>query len=223
LYIYQVAFDTEGVNLSRTGQMTVISLSLCQPSSVAFIFDLISIGRSIFSGINSLKDLLESRIIKKITFDCRNDSNALYHQYGISLTNCLDLQVFQLGIKIENRSYSTFSADDPTYLRGLRYVAGEYLTIDEINFFSGIIPHKEDPEIWGTRPLLNIQWQYAANVVHLINRLLRGMRNLKLPLLLQERINIGSKRYTEVFRLADIDYQSDFEKYRHIIMSVEPI
>jgi hypothetical protein len=110
--------------------MAVMSLSLCQPSSVAFFFDLISIGRSIFSGATSLKDLLESRIIKKITFDCRNDSNTLYHQYGISLTNCLDLQVFQLGIKIVNGSYSVFSGTP--YLRGLRYVAAGHLTSDEL-------------------------------------------------------------------------------------------
>mmetsp|Transcript_917 Transcript_917/g.1015 ORF Transcript_917/g.1015 Transcript_917/m.1015 type:complete len:111 (-) Transcript_917:18-350(-) len=92
--------------------MTVTSLSLCQASSVAFTFDLISIGRSVFSGANRLKDLIESRIIKKITFDCCNDSNTLYHQYGISLTNCLDLQMFQFGIKVVNGSSSVFSGMD---------------------------------------------------------------------------------------------------------------
>lgn len=211
------------MNLSRTGQLTVISLSLCQPASIAFIFDLISIGRSIFSGTDSLKELLESRTIKKITFDCRNDSNALFHQYGISLKNCLDLQVFQLGIKIANGSGSVFSANYFPYLRGLRYIAGGYLTCSEINFLNGTIPHKGDLEIWGKRPLLDAQWQYAANDVHFINRLLRGMRNLKLPLELHERIDIGSKRYTEVFRYAEIDYQSDFNKYKHVIMGIEPI
>lgn len=80
--------------------MAVISLSLCQPLSIVFIFDLIVIGQSILYGTHGLKDLLESKIIKKITFDCRIDSNALYHQFGISLTNCLDLQVFQLGISL---------------------------------------------------------------------------------------------------------------------------
>ena len=41
----------------------------------------------------SLRGLLENESIKLITFDCRSDSDALYHQFGISLSGVIDLQV----------------------------------------------------------------------------------------------------------------------------------
>lgn len=106
-------------------------------------------------------------------------------------------------------------------MKGLDYICGGYLTTNEIKELS--IPRTENSKKWGRRPLLYIHCQYAANNVHYINRLYRGMRNLKLPRTIHERIAIGSEKYTEVFRNADVDYHSDFAKYSEIIMAVVPI
>jgi exonuclease 3'-5' domain-containing protein 1 len=40
-----------------------------------------------------LKELLESTKILKLCYDCRSDADAVFHQYGVTLTNLYDLQV----------------------------------------------------------------------------------------------------------------------------------
>jgi hypothetical protein len=195
----EVAFDTEGVKLSRTGKMTVITLCLCDPCSIAFVFDLEALGSSIGGGTYSLKSLLESETIKKISFDCRTDSDALFHQFNVTLTNCLDLQVFQLGIKIQNGKYVVGEDNGPQheYVKGMHFISGGYLTRGEIADRNAAPPCHDE---WGNRPLLDVHWQYAANDVHTIKRLLQGMRSLVLAAGLYGRIDEGSRRYTEVFR-----------------------
>jgi hypothetical protein len=46
-----------------------------------------TLGREVFSSSGkSLKSLLESDSVKKISFDCRSDSDALFHQFQVSLS-----------------------------------------------------------------------------------------------------------------------------------------
>ena len=147
----EVAFDTEGINLSRTGMMTVITMCLCDPCSIAYIFDLLALGPSIFEGRNSLRDILESHMVTKITFDCRTDSDALFHQYGVTLVNCLDLQVFQLGVKIQNRKY-VVGRDNGVHewVKGMAFISGGYLTEEELRDRRAAPPCHD---MWGERPL----------------------------------------------------------------------
>lgn len=221
----QVTFDTEGVQLSRTGRLTVISISLCKPCSIAFLFDLVSIGTDIFDCKNSLmKCLIESKAVEKVTYDCRNDSNALFHQFGVKLCNCLDLQVYQLGINIEGGWYESQVLQGIDYLKGLKFRSGKYLTIQENrDMWKEPAPHHRDPEIWGKRPLADTDWQYAANDVHCINRILSGMKHIKLSGDVQHRIKIGSQRYTEFFRDSEVDYQANLEYFRDELCKIVPI
>ena len=213
----EIAFDTEGVNLSRTGELTVVTIALRQPCAIAYIFDIVSIGRAIFAGKYSLKNLLESTTVRKVTFDCRTDSDALYHQYQVRLKNCLDLQVFQLGIKIQN---GTYDERYPGNLRSLDYICGRYLTADQCQaLFAGKCPHKEDNEVWRRRPLCQDTLQYAANDVHAINALLQCMRGLVLSKEgLEDRISAGSEAYTSVFRDAEqLSGESDWGWKRKVV------
>lgn len=220
----EITFDTKGVNLSRTGRMTVISISLCTPCSVTCLLDLVSIGPSIFSGKSSLKELLESNTIQKMSYDCRIDSNAVFHQYGVKLRNVLDLQVYQLGIKIENGKYLQQRQPGTDYLRGLKYTSGGYLTReDRRDTWALSPPHRQDPDVWGKRPLRHDVWQYAANDVHCISRIYFGMSQLKLTPSVFERVKKGSENNTALFRDAAIDYQADYDKYRDIICRIAPI
>ena len=43
-----------------------------------------------------LKDILEDESVTKVIHDCRQDSAALFYQFGIKLNNVLDTQVCQL-------------------------------------------------------------------------------------------------------------------------------
>ncbi len=62
--------------------------SLCEAASFAVYF---------YSQV-TLKGLLESPHIRKLMFDPRQDSNALWHQYGVLLENVLCLQVAEVSV-----------------------------------------------------------------------------------------------------------------------------
>jgi exonuclease 3'-5' domain-containing protein 1 len=47
----------------------------------------------------NLKELLEAPSIPKVSFDVRNDSDALYSHYGISLAGVQDLQLMELATR----------------------------------------------------------------------------------------------------------------------------
>ena len=128
-----LAVDCEGDNLSRSGALTILSVigfdgfapfgtSALEVSSqqTAYIFDIQRLGRDALASSN-LKTLLESPSVGKIFFDCRKDSDALWHQFGVKLNNVIvriiaislacadayqDLQVFDQGCRI-------FSGQEP--------------------------------------------------------------------------------------------------------------
>ena len=100
----EITCDCEGVDLSRTGPVTLLQLSGTHPTPSGclpqvFLFDVLALGPTIFDidptegNGHTLKGLLEHPSYLKITFDCRSDSDALYHQFGVVLRNVLDVQV----------------------------------------------------------------------------------------------------------------------------------
>jgi hypothetical protein len=65
----RVAFDCEGVNLSRLGSVELISV--CFSSMEVFLVDV--------GGTKAVKELFEDAKVTKIIHDCRMDSDALFH------------------------------------------------------------------------------------------------------------------------------------------------
>lgn len=64
-----------------------------------YLIDIYVLGARAFSTTdasgNSMKSVLESDSIPKVFFDVRNDSDALYHHFNISLAGVVDLQVME--------------------------------------------------------------------------------------------------------------------------------
>lgn len=83
-----VTVDAEGVNLGPKGPMTL--LQVATPDRQVYLFDLLSNPALLQEG--KLRELLESERLVKVMHDCRNDSAALYHQFGITLKNVFDTQ-----------------------------------------------------------------------------------------------------------------------------------
>ena len=86
----RVAFDCEGINLSRIG--TVELISICFPSLTVFLIDFGGSPDSIIE--QQVKKLFESNKILKIIHDCRTDSDALFHRHGITLRNVHDTSCY---------------------------------------------------------------------------------------------------------------------------------
>jgi exonuclease 3'-5' domain-containing protein 1 len=93
-----VAFDLEGINLSRVGTVELVTLAFGECSDgedSVFLVDVSTKnpqGRS--ERIAALKKLLESNKVKKIIHDCRMDCDALVHLHGIRVQNIHDTSIY---------------------------------------------------------------------------------------------------------------------------------
>jgi exonuclease 3'-5' domain-containing protein 1 len=89
----------EGVKLGRHGSISIISLYIA-PTKKIYLIDIHRLGKTAFSTTNSsatsLKTILESPTIPKVFFDIRNDSDALFSHFQISVDGIKDLQLMEL-------------------------------------------------------------------------------------------------------------------------------
>lgn len=90
-----IAVDCEGVNLSREGELCLVQIGT---ESKVYLVDVLEHGRALFEE-GGLRALLESTKVRKVLHDCRGDSDAMYHQYGVALQNVFDTQIAYAVIK----------------------------------------------------------------------------------------------------------------------------
>ena len=130
----RVAFDCEGVNLSRIGTLEIISI--CFPNKEVYLVDFG--GRACPMIVKSVKDLFESVAVTKIIHDCRKDCDALYHHHDIKLECVHDTSCFH------------------------DIIAGtEYKSLNDVLTFNGIhintvrdnSVYNYEPKFWAQRPL----------------------------------------------------------------------
>ena len=113
------------------------------PDFPAYIIDCLRLGSElVFTG--ALRGLLESKIVNKLTFDCRADSDALFHQFGISLENVLDVQVWHQGLR---RATGELTPESPArFVQSLSRLGTKFLRPAETTALrSGAdAPHEND-------------------------------------------------------------------------------
>jgi len=91
-----VALDLEGVDLGRTGQISIVQLST--PTSCCYLIDILNAKGRDDPLILWLRTLLEDASVTKIIHDCRMDSDALFHLFEIELVNVHDTSCFHHAI-----------------------------------------------------------------------------------------------------------------------------
>ena len=100
--------DLEGIDLGRHGSISILSLHIA-PTQKTYLIDIHSLGRAAFSTTNnsgtSLKTILESSVIPKVVFDIRNDSDALFSLFQISVDGIKDLQLMELAYRTGSREF----------------------------------------------------------------------------------------------------------------------
>ncbi|KAL7523973.1 hypothetical protein ACHAXR_000385, partial [Thalassiosira sp. AJA248-18] len=142
----RIAFDCEGVNLSRIGSLELVSI--CFPTSEVYLVDFG--GRACPVIIRSVKDLFESKAVTKIIHDCRKDCDALYHHHDIKLKNVHDTSCFHDLI-----------------------AHTEYKSLNDVLLFNDISlnsvrdnsVYKYDPSFWSKRPLTKNMIDWASSDV----------------------------------------------------------
>jgi len=162
----EIALDVEGVNLSRSGQISLVQIAT---AGAVYLFDITQLKRSAFKPGRSegLTALLENDAILKVIFDCRTDSDALFHQYDVTMKNTLDLQVFHAFREFK------FNCDESTYLTGLQKcltLAAPHISGMDVRLISTIKTNgrrlfQSSYKIWDSRPLPQELLTYAANDV----------------------------------------------------------
>lgn len=70
------------------------------------LFDVALLGRAVFDdGSEPLRGLLEDPAVTKLMFDCRRDSDALFHQFQVRLAGVLDVQLEHVAARrLRNRT-----------------------------------------------------------------------------------------------------------------------
>ncbi|KAE8450344.1 hypothetical protein EG329_006418 [Mollisiaceae sp. DMI_Dod_QoI] len=100
--------DLEGIDLGRHGSMSILSLYIA-PTQKTYLIDIHRLGSAAFSITNNsgttLKTVLESSTIPKVVFDIRNDSDALFSLFQISVDGIKDLQLMELASRTGSRKF----------------------------------------------------------------------------------------------------------------------
>lgn len=211
----RIAVDCEGVALSRTGRLCL--LQLASPTDV-FLVDLVNVNdpidlshaRAMFAE-GGLRELLETENVTKVLHDCRHDSDALFHQFDVTLGPVVDTQVV---FSVLRRARG-LPEGLPVSLRTLlKKFAGA--SEDDLAMKSDVKElMKGDGDFWLTRPLCAQALQYAVlDVQHLlaVTTLLARHIDAADSSMWSTVIN-ESKHYVEVFRNDDQGPRKAQEEY----------
>lgn len=99
--------NLEEVKLGRHCSISIISLYVSRKK--IYLINIHRLGKTAFSTTNSsatsLKTILESPTIPKVIFDIRNDSDALFSQYEISVDGIKDLQLMELATRKGSKDF----------------------------------------------------------------------------------------------------------------------
>lgn len=100
--------DLEGVNLSRQGSISIIQIHVA-PRNETYLIDIHTLGAKAFDtrgGLDqTLRSILQSTMIPKVFFDVRNDSDALFSHFQISLAGVVDLQVLEYATRLFKKQF----------------------------------------------------------------------------------------------------------------------
>ena len=199
-----LAVDCEGVSLSRKGALTIITVAT---EEKAYIFDVLKLGRAVFSG--GLGEILADKSREKLMFDCREDSDALWHQFNVKLSGVLDLQLLEIIYRRQNaatRQVSTRNkrrsqrTDEVERISGFRRCLQLYVKDEEL------IKMKEKgteafqrtgKEAWKKRPLSAEFIQYCIVDTIGMFKLYEKMKNVSGEE--KVRLRVASDRYVDFY------------------------
>ena len=210
-----LSVDCEGNSLSREGALTIITVAT---EEKVYIFDVQKLGQATFS--SGLGEILEGESHKKLMFDCRQDSDALWHQFKVKLSGVLDLQLLEVIYRRENPSASTTKTpqsssknkrggrrnrrsqrtDEVEKIYGFRRCLELYLQDENLVKIKdkGKELLEEDDELWTKRPLTDELIQYCVVDTMAMFRLYNEMKDVNGGE--QARLRVASDKYVDLYR-----------------------
>ena len=156
-----VAVDCEGVNLSRFGSLTLVSVAL-DPFHI-YLFDIIQPDIELqVAQLDTLRGILENPVIMKLIHDCHQDSDALLTQQKIRLANVFDTSACILTLqKVKSISLNIKKTKLNDSLK-------QYDCPVNPNRDAGSNIYKENHAFWAERPLTEFMIAYASGLEKLL-------------------------------------------------------
>lgn len=224
-----LAVDCEGVSLSRKGELTILSIATREK---AYIFDVFKIGKAIFS--SGLREILEDNSQEKLMFDCRQDSDALWHQFNVKLTGVFDLQLLEIMYRRENSGSASKPSstkykrrkqktDEVENINGYRRCLELY--VEDKNFIKvkdeGNTRFSRDGNIWKKRPLPETLIQYCFVDTMGMFRLYDKMKDI-LSGGERSRLRVASEKYVDFYRSRNERSYDDYETNAFLPLDIIP-
>ena len=233
-----LAVDCEGDSLSRKGALTIITVAT---EEKAYIFDVLKLGQLVFS--SGLGEILEDKSHEKLTFDCRQDSDALWHQFKVKLNGVLDLQLLEVIYRRENPTASstvnTLKLSNSNKRGGRRNRRSQRTDeVERINGFGRCIElylqdekltkikdkGKEllmkDDEVWTKRPLTDDLIQYCVVDTMAMFRLYNKMKDVNGGE--KARLRVASEKYVDLYRGKAERSFDDYETNAYLPLDIIP-
>lgn len=86
-YVAEMYLDLEGDNHDKNGTLSTVQFTLAGMPNIMFILDVCTLGERLFHHVatngKSVKGIVEDPKVPKVLFDVRQDSTAMYGQYGV--------------------------------------------------------------------------------------------------------------------------------------------
>ena len=97
-----IYIDLEGDHLSRHGSISIMQIFV-RPTNQVYLLDIFVLGEKAFntpgqSGTD-LRAVLQSESIPKVFFDVRNDADALFAHFGVSMEGVADVQLMEVAAR----------------------------------------------------------------------------------------------------------------------------
>uniref|UniRef100_T1JFK4 3'-5' exonuclease domain-containing protein n=1 Tax=Strigamia maritima TaxID=126957 RepID=T1JFK4_STRMM len=169
-----VSLDAEGVNLGPSGPMTLLQIGTYEGE--VYLFDVGSNSDLIIDG--GLKSLLETEEVVKLVHDCRNDSGALYHQFGVQLKNVFDTQAAHAIIQLQQTGKPVHTVKNISLSTLCKIYGGPVNPKkDQMKKI-----YRQDPKFWSRRPLTEEMIVYASyDILALLPTVYKVLNRLLLP------------------------------------------
>ena len=103
-----IYIDLEGINLSRYGSISIMQIFV-KPTNQVYLIDILVLREKAFntpgqSGTD-LRAILQSESIPKVFFDVRNDADALFAHFSVSVEGVVDVQLTEVAARRTSKRF----------------------------------------------------------------------------------------------------------------------